>query len=444
MLMLPPAKPQIDRATAIRMTESKGVRLETTPFQIGGMRGYFPQSMGSTPGNDRGVNDDGFFILTATFFETYNGNCDPSRFRAGQGTGAGKGMASLLPGVYPVYQFSTHNGSKRQYPAICQRLGPVNVMRDGPSGPYPDKGMFGINLHEGGDWGTSSLGCQTFPPSQWDDFYADAKREAQAVYGDRWNKTAITYALFDMAVEEARTVGVPTVAPPTPAPSPPTSKGTTIPADIIAAARESQAKWGIPASISLAQWAVESGRGKHMPPGSNNPFGIKARKGDPSVVVRTREVVRGETIYINAPFRKFASLAEAFDEHGKLLATVGAYANARTLLPNVDAFADALTGVYATDPTYGTVLKQIMRGGNFYQYDDASVIKAGEYPTLRRGVKGDAVGFLQVKLGVVGPGDPGYGTYGPKTEAAVRELQGAHGLNVDGVTGQLTWAVVPK
>ena len=63
----------------------------------------------------------------------------------------------------------------------------------------------------------------------------------------------------------------------------------TPPPDIIAAAREAQRKWKIPASISLAQWALESGWGRHMPPGSNNPFGMKARPGDPFVTVRTRE-----------------------------------------------------------------------------------------------------------------------------------------------------------
>lgn len=143
-----------------------------------------------------------------------------------------------------------------------------------------------------------------------------------------------------------------------------------IPLDIISAARAAQAKWGIPASISIAQWALESGRGSHMPPGSNNPFGIKAIIGQPSVTVRTREVDKyGREFFINAPFRKFASIADAFDEHGRLLASSSHYERARSMLPNADAFADALTGVYATDPHYGTLLKSIMHGGNYHQYD---------------------------------------------------------------------------
>lgn len=141
------------------------------------------------------------------------------------------------------------------------------------------------------------------------------------------------------------------------------------PADVIAAAQAAQRKWGVPAAVTIAQWALESGWGKHMPPGSNNPFGIKARPGEPSVTVRTREVVHGASVYENAAFAKFASIADAFDRHGQLLATVPAYAKARGLTDNPDEYANALTGVYATDPHYGSLLHAIMRGANLYQYD---------------------------------------------------------------------------
>lgn len=139
--------------------------------------------------------------------------------------------------------------------------------------------------------------------------------------------------------------------------------------DVVQAAQAAMRRWPIPASISLAQWALESGWGKHMPPGSNNPFGIKALAGQPSVTVPTREVVNGQSIMINAAFRAYATLEDAFEDHSRLLATAGAYARARTKLPDVFAFANALTGVYATDPNYGTMLGQIIRGSNLTQYD---------------------------------------------------------------------------
>ena len=139
--------------------------------------------------------------------------------------------------------------------------------------------------------------------------------------------------------------------------------------DVIAAAKAAQKTWKIPASISIAQYALESGWGAHMPPGSNNPFGIKALPGQPSVTVPTREFVHGRYITIQAPFRAFASLAEAFDLHAKLLAQGRPYAAARMTLPDPEKFANALTGVYATDPHYGTSLIAIMRGSNLSQYD---------------------------------------------------------------------------
>lgn len=213
-----------------------------------------------------------------------------------------------------------------------------------------------------------------------------------------------------------------------------------IPSDIIEAAKAAQAKWSIPASISIAQWAVESGRGQHMPVGSNNPFGIKSVAGQPSVTVRTREVDHaGHDYYINAAFRKFATIAEAFDEHGRLLATSGHYAHARTLLPDADAFADALTGVYATDPHYGATLKGVMKGGNLYQYDETgevpAVSQAPSRPTLRIGATGPDVRYLQGKLGV-----PQDGIFGPATLAVVKTFQAQNGLVADGVVGPSTWS----
>lgn len=62
-------------------------------------------------------------------------------------------------------------------------------------------------------------------------------------------------------------------------------------------------------------------------------------------------------------------MSEAFERHGCLLATDNHYARARTLVNDPDAFADALTGVYATDPEYGTKLKKMMKSCYLYQYD---------------------------------------------------------------------------
>ena len=63
------------------------------------------------------------------------------------------------------------------------------------------------------------------------------------------------------------------------------------------------------------------------------------------------------------------SIAQAFDEHGRLLATASVYRNAMNQKDNPEAFADALTGVYATDPNYGFTLKWVMEHYGLTQYD---------------------------------------------------------------------------
>jgi hypothetical protein len=133
-----------------------------------------------------------------------------------------------------------------------------------------------------------------------------------------------------------------------------------IPPEITAAAMDSEAKYGIPASVTIAQWKLESNSGKNMPTGSNNPFGIKAKAGQPFVESMTTEVINGQSKRIMQRFAKFDSLQDAFEAHAKLLATSGAYKEARNHENDPNAFADALTGVYATDPMYGSKLKNIM------------------------------------------------------------------------------------
>lgn len=56
-------------------------------------------------------------------------------------------------------------------------------------------------------------------------------------------------------------------------------------------------------------------------------------------------------------------------------------------------------------------------------------------PTLRRGAQNDHVKTVQRKLGV-----DQVGTFGPKTEAAVREFQRARQMVPDGIVGPKTWA----
>jgi hypothetical protein len=142
-----------------------------------------------------------------------------------------------------------------------------------------------------------------------------------------------------------------------------------VPPDVIDAAKASFKRWGVATSITLAQWIVESAWGAAMPPDSNNPFGIKALESQPAVESETREVIDGKVVVITARFRRFQSLTEAFEAHGKLLSTGSPYRAAMDVAKDPDRFADALTGVYATDPQYGTTLKWVMENYKLKQYD---------------------------------------------------------------------------
>lgn len=128
-----------------------------------GCRGYFLNSMGAKGRNDRGIYDDGIFVLSPFVFASFNANTDPSIYRKGSGTGSKKGVANLKVGVWD-YQKGLHKG----YQAFVQ-AGKVTVIRDG-NPDYEDIGYFGINIHKGGSIGTSSLGCQTILASQWPSF----------------------------------------------------------------------------------------------------------------------------------------------------------------------------------------------------------------------------------------------------------------------------------
>jgi lysozyme len=149
--------------------------------------------MGAPGVNDRGFYDDALFIDAPSATVAFNGNTDPSGYRKGTGAGPHKGMASLNPGAWFVHKFDKHKG---QYLALCQRAGAVTVTRDGTP-PYPDTGEFGINIHRGGYNTTSSEGCQTIHPSQWESFINLAVDQAKRYHGSKWNKVVIPYILLE-------------------------------------------------------------------------------------------------------------------------------------------------------------------------------------------------------------------------------------------------------
>jgi flagellum-specific peptidoglycan hydrolase FlgJ len=136
----------------------------------------------------------------------------------------------------------------------------------------------------------------------------------------------------------------------------------------IAAAKQAQASTGIPASVSLAQFGLESGWGKHMPPNSNNPFGIKAFHGG-GVSSETTEVVNGKVVHEEQPFAVYPDLKTAFLAHALLLTHNPVYKDAMVVLPDVTKFVPLMAKHYATDPNYAMKIFGIIHSGNLTQYD---------------------------------------------------------------------------
>jgi flagellum-specific peptidoglycan hydrolase FlgJ len=131
-------------------------------------------------------------------------------------------------------------------------------------------------------------------------------------------------------------------------------------------AREEMAKFGIPASISLAQGLIESRAGtSKLAVSNNNHFGMKCfarncKKGHCSN--HTDDTHKDF-------FRKFASPWESWRAHSQLLAS-GRYTKLKRNGRDYRAWAYGLKSVgYATDRTYAEKLIGIIERYDLHQYD---------------------------------------------------------------------------
>jgi flagellum-specific peptidoglycan hydrolase FlgJ len=131
-----------------------------------------------------------------------------------------------------------------------------------------------------------------------------------------------------------------------------------------------QQKYGIPAAVTIAQAIDESGWGQsELAIQHNNLFGIKGSGPAGSVTLPTQEYQNGQTVSTASSFRVYNSLAESIVDHSLLLATGSSYRQAMADRQAPDTFANDLTGVYATDPSYGANLISLMRLYNLYRFD---------------------------------------------------------------------------
>lgn len=136
-------------------------------------------------------------------------------------------------------------------------------------------------------------------------------------------------------------------------------------------AREASKKSGIPASIIMAQAALETGWGSSAIGNAKNLFGIKGTGPAGSITVPTKEYINGRMVTVQGKFRKYNSWQESIEDHSKLLTGASRYAKCMANRNNPDQFArELLKAGYATDPQYANKLISIMKSNNFYQYNN--------------------------------------------------------------------------
>lgn len=150
-----------------------------------------------------------------------------------------------------------------------------------------------------------------------------------------------------------------------------------------------QSKYGVPASLTLAQLIGESGSSalSDLATECKNLFGVTGVGTAGKCNFSTQEHYDAwVTIYRN--FRKYNSYEESFEDYGSLVG--GDYYKKCTKdAKTADDWAKAIKKCgYATDPGYAEKLIDIMKTYNLYQYDDESVFGSGS-GTCDTGQSGD-------------------------------------------------------
>ena len=166
-----------------------------------------------------------------------------------------------------------------------------------------------------------------------------------------------------------------------------------------------QRRYGVPASVTIAQAIDESGWGRSvLATRDNNLFGIKGIGPAGSAQFSTSEYQNGQLVPTSSGFRIYYNIAESINDHGKLLATSSYYRAAMASRKDPNAFAAALTGVYATDPQYGAKIISIMQRYDLYRYDTAGHSPARHTPGRQRPASHSPANQAPAGPGLTNPG----------------------------------------
>ncbi|MBN8426489.1 MAG: flagellar assembly peptidoglycan hydrolase FlgJ [Xanthomonadales bacterium] len=166
---------------------------------------------------------------------------------------------------------------------------------------------------------------------------------------------------------------------------------------------------GVDPRMLVAQAALETGWGKHVPKASdgdsgNNLFGIKSSAGwqGGSATHQTQEFVNGRMQSESASFRTYDSLADSFADYVSFLQSNPRYQSALKVAGNGAAFAQALQrSGYATDPAYAKKLTAIAQGPRLNQaiaslQAEAPALGAAGLPIRSQQPESAGIGALDV------------------------------------------------
>ena len=214
-------------------------------------------------------------------------------------------------------------------------------------------------------------------------------------------------------------------------------------------------------SICIAQACCESAYGTATKMiKANALFGVKVGKrawkyGNAWQVAAyktgTTEYYDGKNaVRITDYFRAYPSIEASVEDYMDLLCSSKRYAGALNRNTPRECIQGIKDGGYATSPTYVQTIMSIVDKYNLTKYDPGTGGRPkAEAPkdytpfavpktTLRRGITGQDVKWLQYEMNRRGYQISVDGIFGPKTEAAVKEYQKKQGLVVDGIVGART------
>ncbi|MFA5444381.1 MAG: glucosaminidase domain-containing protein [Bacteroidales bacterium] len=137
-------------------------------------------------------------------------------------------------------------------------------------------------------------------------------------------------------------------------------------------------RYGIPASIILAQGCLESGNGNsRLAVEANNHFGIKCHEWEGGRIYHDDDTA-GEC------FRKYPTPEDSFYDHSDFLRTRPRYAGLFELDPaDYKGWAYGLKEAgYATNPMYAQLLIDLIEKNRLYLYDTYPLPETGEEPVV--------------------------------------------------------------